>query len=396
MKKIAGGITAPRGFKGGALHCGIKKKKKDLALIYSEIPAVAVGFFTTNKVKAAPLIIDIKQLRKDVAQAIIINSGNANACTGEKGIKDALRMIEITAEGLSIPPKYVLVASTGLIGVPLPIKKIEKGIKEIVKKLNGEGVAQAIMTTDTFPKEIAVEFKIKGKKVRVGGIAKGSGMIAPCLATLLSFFTTDAVIGKRTLKKALKNSLDKSFNMITVDGDMSTNDTVLFLANGKAENIEIEERSKEYEIFQEALDFVVFSLAKMIVQDGEGATKFVEINVQKALTFKEAKAIAFSIANSNLVKTALFGENSNWGRIMSAVGQVGKKIKEEKIDIYLGKRKWVSQGHQEKLKEKEVKDILKNSEIKLLIDLNIGEKEATVWTCDLSPDYVKINASYRT
>jgi glutamate N-acetyltransferase/amino-acid N-acetyltransferase len=398
MKIISGGVTAPRGFKAQGINCGIKKRKKDLALLYSEVPALAAGVFTGSKIKAAPLLLDLKHLRRSLAQAIIINSGNANSCTGRKGLVSARRMANLTAGKLGVPESSVLVASTGVIGVPLPLEKIEKGIGRIFNRLSYQGgteAARAIMTTDTLPKEIALEFRIKGKTVKIGAMAKGAGMISPHLATLLVFITTDAFIERRLLKKALKNSVGESFNMITIDGDMSTNDTVLLLANGKAGNSQIKDKTRDCRIFQKALDFTTLSLAKMIVKDGEGATKFVEINLRKAKTLEEAKKAAFSIANSNLVKTALFGEDPNWGRIMSALGQAGIG-QEEKIDIYLGKKKWVSQGYRERLKEREARKILKEPEIKITVDLNRGKKEALVYTCDLSSDYVKINANYRT
>ncbi len=405
MKTVSGGVTASRGFQAQGINCGIKKNKKDLALLYSEIPALAAGVFTSNKVKAAPLLLNLKHLRKGRAQAIIINSGNANSCTGRRGLHSARRMASLTARKLGLAESSVLVASTGVIGVPLPLKKIEKGISKISGGLSSRGgreAARAIMTTDSRPKEIAVEFSLKGKRVKIGGMAKGSGMIAPRLATLLAFLTTDALLEKKLLRRALKNSVEKSFNAITIDGDMSTNDSVLLLANGKAENNLIKANTREYEIFQGALDFVTLSLAKMIVKDGEGATKFVEINLRKARTLAEAKKAAFSIANSLLVKTALFGEDPNWGRIMSALGQAGIKG-EGKIDIYLGKpgslrvgKKWISRGHRERLGEREAKRLLRSREIKITVDLNRGKKSTQTYTCDLSTAYVRINSSYRS
>ncbi|MCG2676189.1 bifunctional ornithine acetyltransferase/N-acetylglutamate synthase [bacterium] len=437
MKEIESGITAPRGFKAAGISCGIKKRnKKDLALIYSEVPARAAALFTTNQIKAAPLKVSAKHIEDGEAQAIVINSGCANAATGKKGIEDAEEMARITAEELSIKKEDVLVASTGTIGTFLPMDKITEGIKEAKSKLSREGgsdTSQAIMTTDTFPKEVVVELEIGGKEIIIGGMAKGAGMISPHLApynsakgeitrqapnqslrdatgqapnqslrdatgqaTMLSFITTDAAISDELLKKALKSSIAKSFNMITVDGEESTNDMVVILANGLAGNEEINEENEDFRKFTSGLDEVTLKLAKMIVKDGEGATKFIEVEVKNALKWEDAKKIAFSIANSLLVKTAIFGEDANWGRIMAAIGNSGVKIEEEKIDIYLGDLKLASSGCGIKFSEKKAKRILKGKEIKIIVDLNLGKESAKVWTCDLSPEYVKINAHYRT
>jgi len=394
------GITTPRGFKAAGISCGIKKKnKKDLALIYSEVPARAAALFTTNQIKAAPLKVSAEHIKDEKAQAIVINSGCANAATGKKGIEDAEEMTKIAAEELGIERENVLVASTGTIGTFLPMDKITKGIKEAKVKLSEDGgsnVAEAIMTTDTFPKEVAVELELGNKKVIIGGMAKGAGMISPHLATMLSFITTDVVISGELLKKALKSSIDKSFNMITVDGEESTNDMVVILANGLAGNEEINEENEDFRKFTSGLDEVALKLAKMIVKDGEGATKFIEVEVKNALKWEDAKKITFSIANSLLVKTAIFGEDANWGRIMAAIGNSGVEIEEEKIDIYLGNLKLASKGCGIKYSEEEAKKILKEKEIKIIVDLNLGEKNAKVWTCDLTIEYVKINAHYRT
>ena len=394
------GITAPRGFKAAGISCGIKKRdKKDLALIYSEAPASSAALFTTNQIKAAPLKVSAEHIKDGNIQAIVINSGIANATTGKKGLEDAEEMGRITAEKLGIEKENVLVASTGTIGTFLPMNKITEGIKEAKGKLSREGggdAAQAIMTTDTFPKEVAVELELGNKKVIIGGMAKGAGMISPHLATMLSFITTDVVISGELLKKTLKSSIAKSFNMITVDGEESTNDMVVILANGLAGNEEITEDDEAFKKFSFGLDEVTLKLAKMIVKDGEGATKFIEVEVKNALKFEDAKRIAFSIANSLLVKTAIFGEDANWGRIMAAIGNSGVKIEEEKIDIYLGDLKLASKGCGVKFREEEAKKILKEKEIKIIVDLNIGKESAKVWTCDLTPEYVKINAHYRT
>ncbi len=394
------GITAPRGFKAAGISCGIKKRdKKDLALNYSEAPASSAALFTTNQIKAAPLKVSAEHIKDGKTQAIIINSGIANTATGKKGLEDAEEMAGITAEELSIKKENVLVASTGTIGTFLPMNKIAEGIKEAKEKLSEEGgreAAQAIMTTDTFPKEVAVELELGNKKVIIGGMAKGAGMISPHLATMLSFITTDVVISGELLKKTLKSSIAKSFNMITVDGEESTNDMVVILANGLAGNEEITEDDEDFKKFSFGLDEVTLKLAKMIVKDGEGAAKFIEVEVKNALKFEDAKRIAFSTANSLLVKTAIFGEDANWGRIMAAIGNSGVKIEEDKIDIYLGNLKLASKGCGVKFSEEEAKKILKKKEIKIIVDLNLGEKSAKVWTCDLTPEYVKINAHYRT
>ena len=400
MKEIRGGVTSPRGFLASGISCGIKKRnEKDLALIYSEVPSRAIALFTTNRIKAAPLKVSAEHLKDGKAQAMVINSGCANASTGKKGLEDAIEMAGATAEILGIEKEDVLVASTGTIGTFLPLDKIIEGIKRAIAKLSREGggdAAKAIMTTDTFPKEVAIELDIGGKKAIIGGMAKGAGMVSPHLATILSLITTDIAISSRLLKKALKSSIARSFNMITVDGEESTNDMVVILANGLAGNKEINEEGEDFKKFSSGLDEVTLKLARMIVKDGEGATKFVEIEVQNALKWEEAKRIAFSIANSLLVKTAIFGEDANWGRIMAAIGNSGVEIEEEKIDIYLGNLKLASGGYGIKFSEEEAKKILKEKEIKIIVDLNLGKESAKVFTCDLTPEYVKINACYRT
>ena len=416
MREIKGGVTIPRGFKAAGLKCGLKKNKKDLALLCSEVPARTAALLTTNRIQAAPLKVTKEHLRNGRAQAVIINSGNANACTGKKGLDDARTMTQLTARNLKIKDKDILVASTGIIGKPLPMDKISRGIKGLAKILEREGglsAAEAIMTTDTFPKEKAVKFRVKGKEVFIGGMAKGAGMISPHLATMLSFITTDALITKPALRKALKDSLDKSFNMITIDGDMSTNDMVIILANGLAKNEEFKEGEKSLKAFREALDFVTLSLARMIVADGEGATKFVEIKVQNARSSEEAKKAAYSIANSNLVKTAFFGEDANWGRIMVALGQAGIRLKEERISISLsplcsplaGKRECpsggraliiVKGGRTAKFDKNRIKKIMSGENIRLTVDLKLGREGAIVWTTDLSENYIRINPRYPT
>ncbi len=343
------------------------------------------------------------------ARAIIINSGNANACTGKRGLEDAHLMAKLTARQLGIKEEDVLVASTGIIGKPLPIGRVERGIRKLVPSLSRQGgreAAQAIMTTDTSVKDMAVKIQLRDKKIRVGGMAKGAAMISPHLATMLCFLTTDALISKQALRKALKNSVDKSFNSITIDGAMSTNDMVVILANGLAKNDEIGDRGEDFARFQEALDRVTLYLAKMIVADGEGATKFIEVKVKNAKNFLEAKRAASSIANSNLVKTALYGEDPNWGRIMAALGQAGVEVEEGRVDIYLGGQLIVKGGEEKKFDSAKIKKTMAEPTIEITVDLKLtqakacgyrAEKgEATFWTCDLSEDYVRINSRYPT
>jgi len=402
MKEIKGGITAVRGIRASGISCGIKKNgKKDLALIVSDVEAFAAGVFTENHVKAAPVILSQKNIKKGMARGIIVNSGNANACTGDAGYRNAEDMAGLTAKSLGVSPDKILAASTGVIGVPMPIGKIKKGIPLAVKQLGvsgGADAAEAIMTTDTMPKVRSVEYKSGGKTIRIGGIAKGSGMIYPRLATMLSFMATDAAISPKLLKIALRESADRSFNMITVDNDTSTNDTVIILANGLAGNKIIADRgSKEFKLFLDALKSVSAALAKMIVRDGEGATKFIEINIKGANSFKDAKKIALSIANSNLVKTALFGEDPNWGRIVCAAGNSGVKFDMKKIALSIGKEKILKNGSLVKREwEKRVRKIMGRKDVAINLDIGMGDAEATVWTTDLSYEYVKINASYRS
>ena len=400
MKTLTDGVTSPRGFQAGGAACGIKKNQQlDLAIIYSETPAVAAGIFTTNLVQAAPVIISKKHLQNDNTQVIIANSGNANACNGQAGMDAALVMVEAAAKTFGISGESVLVASTGVIGVPLAVAKIQTRLnegREFVATTGGKTAAQAIMTTDTFPKEAAVEILLEGTPVRIGGMAKGSGMIHPNMATMLGFITTDAAIGKDLLQKAIAEAGNHSFNRISVDGDTSTNDCLLILANGKADNKPIAGTGPEYAAFQEALNFVCLELAKMIVRDGEGATKFVEIKVCGASTEPDALKVGKSVAGSNLVKTALFGADANWGRILAAVGYAGVALNPAFTDIYLDELQVCKGGMGLPFDEGEAKRILEKKEILITIDLNMGKSGASVWTSDLSYDYVKINGSYRT
>jgi len=409
LKEIEGGITAPCGFKASGVHCGIKRNSPDLALIFSKFEAIAAGMFTINKVKAAPVVISQKKLRRGKARAIVANSGNANACTGKKGFENANRMCKVAARELGIDPQEVLVASTGVIGEQLPIEKIEEGIKAAAKNLSSQGslnAAQAIITTDKKIKQIAVETEIPGqgkKKVKIGAIAKGSGMIAPNLATMLCFITTDACITLDALKEALRIAVDKSFNQISVDGDMSTNDTVIALANGKAGNKTIKTwkrkptlriKDENFDIFCKNLEYVCAYLAKEIVRDGEGATKIFEVKVEGAPFPKDARRIARKIATSNLVKTALAGASPNWGRIMAALGSAHTKVKLEKVDIIIEDIQVVKNGEAAGAPLSELRKRLLKNEISIVVKLNQGNCNSTFWGCDLTEKYVKINKRY--
>ncbi|MGB9679313.1 MAG: bifunctional glutamate N-acetyltransferase/amino-acid acetyltransferase ArgJ [Thermoanaerobacteraceae bacterium] len=403
FKILEGSIELPKGFLASGIFAGIKKSKKDIALIYSDKVANAAAVFTTNKVKAAPVILDMKRIEKGTAQAIIINSGNANACTGEKGFGDAINMAKKVSQLLKMDEEKVLVCSTGVIGTPLPMERVLKGIETAAENLSTEGgyqAAEAIMTTDTFLKGVTAKFVIEGKIVTMTGFAKGSGMIHPNMATMLSFILTDANITKVALNKAFKETVDKTYNMISVDGDMSTNDTAIIFANGEAQNKIIEEGTHEFDLFYNALENVNKTLGKLIVKDGEGATKFMEINIVNAKTEEDAILAAKSIINSNLVKTAIFGEDANWGRILAAVGYSEADFDVNEVDIYFksvkGEIKVCENGGCIFFDEALAKEILKEKEITITVDMKAGEYSATSWGCDLSYDYVKINGSYRT
>ncbi len=395
--EIAGGVTAPEGFLAGSVYCGIKATntgKPDIAAIYSPQPTVAAGTFTTNKVKAAPVRVSAAHLRSPDVRVIIANSGNANACTGPGGIDNARRMTKAAASALKLKERQVMVCSTGRIGVPLPIEKMEtsiSGIESALTRTGGKRAAEAIMTSDTFAKEIAVEFQIYGKTVRIGGIAKGAGMIDPNMATMLCFITTDAVIEKSQLQHALSSSVEQSFNRITVDGDMSTNDTVIALANGLARHEPLRTGAPEFEVFQRALDHVTRNLARMIVEDGEGVTKFVEVHVNGGSTFSDARRAAEAIAKSSLVKCAWFGGDPNWGRIMDAIGYSGARIREETVDIFYDGVIAVKGGLASATPFSKLQEIAAKKKFTVTIDLHLGAAEYTVYTTDLSTDYVKLN-----
>ncbi len=389
------------GFKVWGIHCGIKKDgRKDLALIVSDREAAIAGMFTQNKVKAAPVLLDMARIRSGKGQAVVVNSGCANACTGKRGLVDARATAEAAAAELGIAPEAVYVASTGVIGEFLPVPKMRIGIETSAGLLSPSGwdqAAEAIMTTDIYPKLAVVQEEIGGKTVTVAGIAKGSGMIHPNMATMLGFIVTDALVAAPLLKKALRDSVDRSFNAITIDGETSTNDMVLCMANGAAGNRKLAAGSKDLKKFQACLDAVAHSLATQVVRDGEGATKFVEITVRGTKTPQAAKNAAMAVALSPLVKTALFGEDANWGRIMAALGHSGVDMDEAKTDITIGKLKLVEKGlGQGKAAEKDAAAALKQRDIKIVIDLHKGKAEATVWTCDYSNEYIKINAAYRS
>ena len=395
MKIVKGGITAPKGYLACGIYCGIKYKNKDLALIYSEVPCVTCGLFTQNKIQAAPIKITKEHLKNSKAQAVVINSGCANCCTGKGGISDARKICQAVAKRLSVKLDDVLMASTGTIGKRLPLKKIEKKIGFLIDSLSSQAsitTAQAIMTTDTKPKQISVQVKIGKTCVRIGGIAKGAGMISPHLATMLAFITTDAVIDKGKLKKALRVAVNNSFNLITVEGDTSTNDMILALANGLAGNKAM--TAGDFKVFQKALNFVCLSLAKMIIQDAEGATKFAQVQVEQSKSIAQAKRVAFKVANSPLVKTALFGEKPNWGRIAACTGAADKKVELDRLDIYLGAMKVLKKGTALKINQQRLNKIFKKDEIQIKIVLGLGKYATKVFTCDLSDRYVRINAEY--
>ncbi len=405
-------MKLPKGFLLTGTRCEISKQiKQDLGIIYSAVPAVSAGVFTRNKVKAAPVVVSMENLRNGQIQAIVANSGCANACTGNRGIKDALDIANLTAKMLKIAPDNVVVASTGVIGSFLPMEKIRAGIKKVYQEITTlpvcqvDSFAQSIMTTDTFPKIATRQFCIGRNRITLTGVAKGAGMICPNMATMLCFLITDVQITKPLLKKALKSAVNDSFNMLTVDGDISTNDMVVILANGLAENSIINKEAEEFYKFNNYLREITLELAKMIAGDGEGATKFLEIGVRNAKNFNEAKKIGLAIANSNLVKTAIFGKDPNWGRIMAAIGSTETGINPATIDIYLTKDnidsksqriKLVNNGCGAKFKEEKIKPILNSKRVGIIVDLKNGDEKATVFSCDLSPDYVKINANYRT
>ncbi len=400
MEVFEGGITSPKGFKAAGVHCGIKKEKLDLAVIYSEVPAKCAIAYTQNKVRAAPIEVMMKKDPKTL-QALVINSGNANAITGVQGIYDSKQMVFLTAQTLGIRDTLVGVASTGVISRFLPMEKISVGIPKAVQAL-GKGsdsddmAARAIMTTDTQPKHIAFKVVCGENAFIVGGTAKGAGMIHPDMATMLCFITTDAVVSSPFLKAALKKAVMASFNMVSVDGDTSTNDTALVLASGLAGNRLITAGSDMAAAFQEALTGVCVHLAKCIARDGEGATRMMEIQVNSAKNEKQARQAARTISNSPLVKTAVHGCDPNWGRIIAAAGRSGVDLDPQKADVYIGSTCLLKGGMPLPFDKKAVSALLNHPEVLLRVDLNLGEGQATAWGCDLSKEYVTINADYTT
>lgn len=394
-----GSVTSVKGIKAAGIHCGLKKKRKDLALIVSQVHAVSAGMYTTNKAAAAPVIISkkITDNNKKV-KAIICNSGNANACTGVEGHLDALEIQSKCAEKLGINFSEVLISSTGVIGERLNVSAIINSLDELKNCLDYNGglnAAEAIMTTDTISKHFAVKVELSNGEITIGGIAKGSGMIMPNMATMLGFVTTDAKISKNLLQSALKDAVKDSYNKISVDGETSTNDMVLMMANGMSD-IEIIEGSEDYSIFTSALKDLSIKMAKSIVFDGEGATKFITVNIKNALTEKDADLIAKSIVNSPLVKTAINGGDPNWGRVISAASSSGANIQPEKCTLYFNNLALMLPGYKIDFEEKEAVKILAEKNIVVTLDLNQGNYNTTWWTCDYSENYIKINAHYRT
>jgi len=387
------------GFQTAGVVSGLKKNgKKDLGLIYSEFPATVAAMFTRNLVRAAPVLLDQQRTANGSCRAVIVNSGNANCCTGEQGMQDAIRMGRLAAQGLMVDEEDVLVASTGVIGEPLPVEKIEAAAPGLIKALAADGLsdfAEAIMTTDTVAKVVSRRGELAGKSFTVSGAIKGAGMIRPDMATMLCFVMTDIVAQPQVLQQTLNKAVDRSLNRMTVDGDTSTNDTVLLMANGHSTVKVISENQKD--VFQAVLNEVMIGLAKWLIKDAEGATKLVEIVVKGAKTKAEAHKIADTVANSPLFKTALFGEDANWGRILAAVGRAGITVNPEKIDIFFGSAQMVKRGFGcGKEAEAEATRVLKQDEFTVTIDLNLGPEAETVFTCDFSIDYVKINADYRS
>jgi len=401
LEWLTGGVTAVAGILAGGVAAGIKPSgKKDLALIYSSAPARAAAVFTTNQVKGAPVLVSMEHVKSGVAQAIVASSGCSNVCTGEQGIRDAREMTKVVGDLLRIPAKQVLVAATGVIGQPLPMDRIRTALPKLVKALSPQGggaAAEAIMTTDTRPKEAAVKVEVNGRPITIGGIAKGVGMLEPHLATMFCFLTTDATVAPAALRSALKRTVDDSFNRITVDSDQSTSDTVAILANGLAETAPLEAGSRGFRQFTRALGAVTGRLARMLVEDGEGATKLVAIAVRGARTRRDAVLAARSVANSPLVKTAINGQDPNWGRIMMAIGKSAAKVEADRVAVLFEDELLVERGMpRDGAKVERIRETMTRRAYTITIDLGLGRGEAHVWTSDLSEEYVRINAKYTT
>ena len=398
---LEGGITAVPGILAGGVAAGIKPSgKKDLALIYSSTPARVAAVFTSNQVKGAPVLVSMEHARGGQAQAIVASSGCSNVCTGERGIRDAREMTKLVGELLRIPATHVLVASTGVIGVPLPMDKIRAALPKLVKSLSPQGgraAAEAILTTDTRPKEAALRLEVNARPVTIGGIAKGVGMIEPHLATMFCFVATDAGVGRGALGAVVRRAVDRSFNRITVDGDQSTSDTVAVLANGLAENAPLEAGGRGLRQLAAGLETLMTKLARMLVADGEGATKLVSITVRGAASRRDALLAARSVANSPLVKTAIYGQDPNWGRIMMALGKSAARVDQEKVSISVNDEPVAVGGMlKEGVRLERVREIMGSQEYDIAIDLGLGRGEDRVWTCDLSEEYVRINGKYTT
>ena len=400
IKKDTQGVTFAKGFTAAGVKAGIKKSGNlDVAVIYTKTQAVVAGTFTQNKVAAAPVYVSKEVVATGTAHAIVANAGCANACTGQQGLDDAHKMAQIAADELGVNADDVIVGSTGVIGVNLPMDKLEAGIKDAVANLSTDccdNSGRGIITTDTHSKSVTCEFELSGKTVRMGAIAKGSGMIRPNMATMLCYITTDIAIDQALLQKAVSGCVEKSFNMISVDGDMSTNDMVIVLANGEANNAKITEENADYQIFFDKLMMLCTELAKQIAADGEGASKFLTINVKGAKSFADAKTVGMAIANSPLVKTAFFGEDPNWGRVICAVGYSGADMVPEKTVVKFGGITIFANGTGATYDEKALAHVMKEKDIVIDIELNMGQEDATVWSCDLSYEYVKINGEYHT
>lgn len=400
MNIINGGVTAPEGFFATGVACGIKKNgKKDIAVVCSEETAAAAGVFTTNLVKGHSLQVTMEHIKNGYANAIIINSGNANACVGEQGYKDAKEITRLAAKLLECEPENILIGSTGVIGMPLNMEAFKSGIEDAVSNMDANGgndAEEAIMTTDLIPKEIAVEFELQGVNVRIGGMAKGSGMIHPNMATMIGIITMDVNISRKLLDKALKDCVKSTFNRVSVDGDTSVCDMVLALANGQADNSGIVNEDADYQNFKSALEYVCTYLSRLIAKDGEGATKLIEISAEGAPSKDDAYKVVCAIAKSPLVKTAIFGEDANWGRIFTAAGYSGAQFDPNQVDIYIGDLMVCKSGTALTFDESKAKELLKEKEIKITIKLNQGDYSDRMWSCDFSYDYVKINGSYRS
>lgn len=402
MQEVQGGVTAPVGFLASGVAADVKgnqRGKKDVGILFSRRPCAAAAVYTTNKVKAAPILLTEERTRTGSLQAVVFNSGNANACTGEQGMADARRMAELAARALGLEAAAVAVASTGVIGVAMPMERVAAGIARAASAISEQGghdAALAIMTTDLVDKQYALRFDLGGVPVTIGAMAKGSGMIHPNMATMLGFVTTDAAIDPAALRAALKAANDRSFNMITVDGDTSTNDMALVLANGLARNPKVVLGTTLYETFATGLERVLVHLAKAIARDGEGATKLLEMRVKGARSLEDARRAAKAVCGSSLVKSALFGEDANWGRVLAALGYSGAEFDPAKVDLWLGDVQMMAAGTGLAFDETAAAAVLKEKSVVFTADLHEGPHEAIAWGCDLTYDYVKINGSYRT